>query len=209
MPLVLHRISIHELFAAEKISVALLQAKALLPFEPTECIVVCVGSDRSTGDCLGPLVGTGLLKQPRPGLRVYGTLDEPVHAGNLQAVIEGLSAALPGCGACDGEAFEADGDVMAPTKKRIPLIIGVDASLGHSNHVGTVAVGTGPLRPGAGVQKALPEIGHLFLTGTVNVGGFMDYMVLQNTRLSVVMKMADTMARGLLLALPRLYKYPR
>lgn len=209
MPLVLHRISIHELFAAEKISMALLQAKALLPFKPTECIVVCVGSDRSTGDCLGPLVGTGLSKQPRPGFRVHGTLDEPVHAGNLQAVIEGLSATPLQCTTCVEEALETEDDAVALAEKRIPLIIGVDASLGHSNHVGTVAVGTGPLRPGAGVQKTLPEIGHLFLTGTVNVGGFMEYMVLQNTRLSIVMKMADIISRGLLLALPRLYEYPR
>lgn len=207
-PFILHRISVHEFLAAEKICVALLQARALLPFDPTECVVVCVGSDRSTGDCLGPLVGTSLLKQPRPGLRVYGTLDEPVHAGNLQAVIDGLSAA-PSKGRPQPNASETDTNVMAPEAEGVPLIIAVDASLGHSDHVGTVAVGAGPLRPGAGVQKTLPEIGHLFLTGTVNVGGFMEYMVLQNTRLSVVMKMADAVSRGLALALPRLYGCPR
>jgi len=37
--------------------------------------------------------------------------------------------------------------------------------------------------------------------GVVNVGGFMEYFVLQNTRLSLVMRMADVIAEGLRLAL--------
>jgi putative sporulation protein YyaC len=207
-PFVLHRIWANEFLAAEKVCVALLQAKSSLPFEPEECFVICIGSDRSTGDALGPLVGTSLSKLGHPGFRVFGTLDEPVHAGNLHALAEvlpGSTGSLPLATeiACERMAFEAS------DSEKDPLIIAVDASLGNSNHVGTIAIGQGPLRPGAGVQKVLPEIGHLFLTGTVNVGGFMEYMVLQNTRLSLVMKMAELIARGLSLAIPRLYRTPK
>jgi hypothetical protein len=40
----------------------------------------------------------------------------------------------------------------------------------------------------------------MHITGVVNTGGFMDFLVLQSTRLSVVMKMADIIARGLHMA---------
>ncbi|MFP3381143.1 DUF1256 domain-containing protein, partial [Bacillus sp. SIMBA_069] len=52
----------------------------------------------------------------------------------------------------------------------------------------------GALKPGAGVGKELPPIGDASITGVVNVGGFMEYFVLQNTRLSLVMKMATQIA---------------
>jgi len=53
------------------------------------------------------------------------------------------------------------------------------------------------LSPGSGVNKNLPAIGHINITGIVNVGGFMEIMILQNTRLSVVMNMASLIANGL------------
>lgn len=41
------------------------------------------------------------------------------------------------------------------------------------------------------------------MTGIVNVGGFMEYFVLQNTRLSLVMNMANVIGDALHLALRR------
>ncbi|MGB4008573.1 MAG: DUF1256 domain-containing protein, partial [Bacillota bacterium] len=35
------------------------------------------------------------------------------------------------------------------------------------------------------------------ITGIVNVGGFMEYLVLQNTRLSLVIRMAEAIAGGI------------
>ena len=49
-----------------------------------EIILLCIGSDRSTGDSLGPLVGHKLSKYPLQQVSVYGTLEEPVHAANLE-----------------------------------------------------------------------------------------------------------------------------
>ena len=37
--------------------------------------------------------------------------------------------------------------------------------------------------------------------GIANVGGFMEYFVLQNTRLNLVMKMADIISQSLLVAI--------
>ena len=137
-------------------------------------LVLCIGTDRSTGDALGPLVGQRLQEAlPFWEGRVLGTLDCPIHAGNLADVLADLR--------CDTEE---------------PVIVAVDACLGRAESVGTVCIAPGPLLPGAGVNKSLPEVGVAHVTGTVNVGGFMEYFVLQNTRLHLVMSMAAVIAEG-------------
>ncbi|GGA46543.1 hypothetical protein GCM10007416_19620 [Kroppenstedtia guangzhouensis] len=139
-----------------------------------ELACICIGTDRSTGDSLGPLVGTQLEKMASPFLRVYGTLDEPVHAVNLENTLIQLNKEM-----------------------RNPRVIAVDACLGQLSSVGWIQVGNGPVRPGAGVNKQLPEVGQVHVTGIVNVAGFMEYFVLQNTRLSMVMKMAHVIASAI------------
>lgn len=134
-------------------------------------IVLCIGTDRSTGDSLGPLTGTSLSRLSLPQLNVYGTLDYPVHATNLAETIKDLQHSFVN-----------------------PYIVAIDASLGILESVGCITLADGPLKPGAGVHKDLPEIGEVHLTGIVNVGGFMEYMVLQNTRLYLVWKMAESIS---------------
>ncbi|RKO65526.1 spore protease YyaC [Desulfofundulus salinus] len=138
-------------------------------------VLLCIGTDRSTGDCLGPLVGTKLASSNQDLFAVYGTLDQPVHASNLQEKLD--------------EIYRVHQN---------PLVIAVDASLGSVDSVGFVTIGDGALHPGAGVNKKLPPVGEIHITGIVNVGGFMEYLVLQNTRLNLVMRMADVIAQGIL-----------
>ena len=160
--------------ASHKISKELL---GLLPIGKNQPIVfVCIGTDRSTGDSLGPLVGT-LLKEKKTStssFNVYGTLAEPIHAMNLE---ERLT-----------EIHKLHDD---------PFIIGIDACLGKVRSVGIVQIGEGPVKPGAGVNKDLPAVGNAHITGIVNVSGFMEFMVLQNTRLNLVLNMAKTIADGI------------
>ncbi len=141
-------------------------------------MILCIGSDRSTGDALGPLVGSLLLENGLERDRVIGDLAQPVHASNLRRTWGSLVRRRP-----------RDG------------ILAVDACLGRQESVGVITAGRGPLRPGAGVNKDLPAVGDIYLTGTVNVSGFMEYFVLQNTRLSVVVTMAERIANAVLLAL--------
>lgn len=137
-------------------------------------IFVCIGSDRSTGDSLGPLIGYKLINIRYDNVFVYGTLDNPVHAKNLTETI----------------------DIISYNHKN-PLIIAVDACLGTMEHVGYVCITDSPLKPGSGVNKNLPEIGEISITGIVNFGGIMDFLILQNTRLSSVMKIADLISLGI------------
>lgn len=137
-------------------------------------VFVCIGTDRSTGDSLGPLVGHKITSANYKGMYVYGNLENPVHAKNLEEIVSRISSE------CDK-----------------PFVIAIDACLGSMNHIGYVGIGTGPVRPGSGVNKDLPPIGDMFVTGIVNFGGFMDFLVLQNTRLHTVMKIADFIATGI------------
>lgn len=45
----------------------------------------CIGTDRSTGDALGPMVGEFLIEMGVDPEHVTGTLDDPLHALNLAA----------------------------------------------------------------------------------------------------------------------------
>ena len=78
--------------------------------EWSEIIFLCIGTDRVTGDCLGPYIGAQLSNHAFPMVHVYGTLSAPVHALNLT-------------------------DTMQEIQKRHPgsLIIAIDSSLGK-NH---------------------------------------------------------------------------
>lgn len=144
-------------------------------------IIICVGTDRSTGDSLGPLVGTQLNKFHLNGIHLYGTLDQPVHAMNLKDTLNSIH-----------DQFNN------------PFIIAIDACLGQLTSVGCIQVGNGPVKPGAGVNKDLPPVGNMHITGIVNVGGFMEYFVLQNTRLSIVMSMSEVIAKSFQVAISNL-----
>jgi len=73
-------------------------------------------------------------------------------------------------------------------------MIAIDACLGRLESVGAIVMDRGPVKPGTGVNKTLPPVGDLHITGIVNIAGYMEYLVLQNTRLSLVFRMARVIA---------------
>ncbi|WP_071396750.1 spore protease YyaC [Bacillus tuaregi] len=167
------RVNHNEQDAADKV------AKELFALMPTSLsnrpiVFVCIGTDRSTGDSLGPLIGTLLQERAPQSFHVYGTLENPIHALNLAEKLTEIK-----------------------TKHLNPFIIGIDACLGRLKSVGVIQIGSGPVKPGSGVNKDLPAVGDIHITGIVNVSGFMEYFVLQNTRLHLVMEMARTIADGI------------
>lgn len=137
-------------------------------------VFVCIGTDRSTGDSLGPLVGYKINNLRYKSVYVYGNLESPVHAKNLGEVMKQIYE----------ECYK-------------PFIVAIDACLGRMDHVGYITIGEGAIKPGSGVNKNLDPVGDMHVTGIVNFGGFMDFLVLQNTRLNLVMKMADLVSTGI------------
>ena len=85
-----------------------------------------------------------------------------------------------------------------------PFVIAIDAGLGKQSSVGYIDVKKGPLKPGTGVNKKLPEVGDMHITGLVNVGGYMEYLVLQSTRLSIVFKMAEIISTALYMSIDKI-----
>lgn len=132
--------------------------------------VVCIGSDKITGDSYGPLTGQLLLKAGVPGAAVYGSLEKPVHALCLAETLALL----------DGRA----------------LVIAVDACVGEADHVGCVLMGRGPLRPGGGLGKTLPEVGDIAISGVAAPDGDA-FRNLQNASLGMVYKMAEATAAAI------------
>ena len=169
------RIHIEEKEATKMLNSAIYkQINQLNYHSPKKLLILCIGTDRSTGDSLGPLTGTFLKKEKYLPAKVIGSLNKPVHASNLDDII------------CD---------IHKNFTK--PFIIAVDAGLGKQNSIGYIDVKKGALKPGTGVNKNLSEIGDMHITGLVNVGGYMEYLVLQSTRLSLVMNMAKTISKAL------------
>lgn len=144
-------------------------------------VFLCIGSDRATGDSLGPIIGHKLVQRRFRFISVYGTLEHPVHAKNLDEIIHLIYATYNN-----------------------PYIVAIDASLGKPSHIGYFTLAKGALKPGAGVGKELPDIGNLYVTGIVNLSGFLEHSLLQTTRLHTVMSLADHICSGIFYCLTKL-----
>ncbi|WNS42990.1 spore protease YyaC [Paenibacillus sp. MMS20-IR301] len=129
---------------------------------------LCIGTDRSTGDALGPLTGSRLLEYGFP--HVSGTLPTPCDADNLVKRI----AEIP-----EGQ-----------------IIIAVDACLGPPAALGYFFAAADPLRPAQSVGLVLPAVGDYSLAAIVDVNSPRPYRTLQTTPLYRVTVMADQIARA-------------
>jgi len=134
-------------------------------------VFACIGTDRSTGDAFGPLVGDRLRAI---GADVIGTLEEPLHALNLTHRLRQVGARTPN-----------------------PLVVAVDAALGPKERVGTICIHAGGINPGRAIGKRLDSVGEVSITATVNVatGGDRE-RTLQSTRLFFVARVAQIVATG-------------
>lgn len=151
-----------------------------IPFDHKNLVFCCIGTDRSTGDALGPLVGTWLSENPTFPYEVIGTLQQPLHALNLQQAVDSLEE--------------------SPIT---PFVVAIDACLGKLEKIGHIVIEKGPLFPGKAVKKELPPVGDISIKGIVNLGGFQEYSILQNTRLQLPYDMGKVLSRALLLAWQR------
>lgn len=155
----------------------------LITYKPMNIIFVCIGTDRSTGDCYGPLTGTFISKMQYQykNVKVYGTLEQPVHAVNLKKYIYSINL--------DAEQS---------------FIIALDASLGANERIGKMIIKDSPLLPGAGANKKLPAVGDMAITPIINIScesEALSYTVLSNTRLSLIYKLATITSSAIEMAM--------
>jgi putative sporulation protein YyaC len=145
------------------------------------CIAfVCIGTDRSTGDSLGPLIGYKISNLKYKNVFVHGTLENPVHAVNLRKTISQIK-----------------------TQYRGYRVIAVDACLGTSQSIGCIQIKEGSIQPGRGVGKRLSHVGDCSIVGIVDEAvesddyEYENYLRINNVRLGLVMKMSETIAKGI------------
>lgn len=149
----------------------------LKKFIDSKSVLVCIGTDRCIGDCLGPMVGTILRKNSYP-YPLYGTIDYPVHAINLPDVVYKVR-------------------FNHPSSK----IIAIDACLGNTSSIGDIILRRGAIHPGKGVGKKLPSVGDISIVGIVNYASDDDFASIHNIRLSLIMSMSEVIAQAVLKAL--------
>ena len=107
----------------------------------SDAIFVCIGTDRCTGDALGPWIGTLLSMHDLGDHIVYGTIKKPVHALTIEKTI--------------AEIKEKYNDRQ---------VIAIDAASGV--FTGYMRVKDEPILPGLGVGKTLPPVGDYSIVGT-------------------------------------------
>lgn len=107
----------------------------------SNAVFVCIGTDRCTGDSLGPLVGTMLSKYDLGDHIVYGTIKHPVHALTIEKTVQ--------------EIQEKYSDRQ---------VIAIDAASGLFS--GYMRVKDEPILPGLGVGKTLPAVGDYSIVAT-------------------------------------------
>jgi len=134
---------------------------------PEDIVFICIGTDQSTGDSFGPLVGSQLQSAGFPN--VIGTLAFPCDADRVQHEIKTL-------------------------QHQDKLVVAIDAGLGTANQIGSFIYSTEPLKPGSALGKTLSSIGSYSICAVVNCTGPKAYWKLQSTSLFQVMELATALA---------------
>lgn len=141
-----------------------------------DTVIVCVGTDKCIGDSLGPIVGSILIEK-NFSLPVFGTLQSPIHALNIEEKLKYINKLHPNA-----------------------LIIGIDACLGEENSIGEIHIRDYPIHPGKGVGKSLPEIGHISIIGIVDSSDSAVFFTNRSIRLYLIMEMAKVISNALISA---------
>lgn len=149
-------------------------AKKIKDYIKDNTIIICIGTDKCIGDCLGPLVGSLLVESNFP-LPVFGTLESPIHALNIQDKLDYIYKLYPNS-----------------------TIIGIDACLSDEDSIGEIHIRDYPIHPGKGVGKTLPEVGHYSIIGVVDSNDTALIFTNRSIRLYLIMEMAKIISKALL-----------
>lgn len=105
--------------------------------QDNQIIFVCIGSNKITGDCLGPLVGTYLkqnLKNEK-NIRIYGDMYSPINYTNINDIKNEVDTII--------KNKENNGNNY--------IIILIDSALGKN--VGEIIIDTGKVELGSALYK--------------------------------------------------------
>ena len=143
-----------------------------------DIVILCVGTDRITGDCYGPLVGSNLeelLKNDNiSNVNIYGTLENSINYNNIQDVLKNLNDNT--------------------------CVIVVDAALSKKENIGKIFISSGKTALGKGLKKSRIEIGDISIKSVIGkdckIPNY-NFKMLQNIPLNNVMKLAKITSEGI------------
>lgn len=138
-------------------------------------VIVCVGSDLSIGDSLGPLVGTELTRKLNGKAYVYGTLESPITALEINTVLKTINNLHP--------------------KSKILVI---DAAVGNEEDIGVIKLSDVGIKPGLGVNKDFEVLGDVSIIAIVAKKTENEKGLFLGTRLSFIKKISNVISYGIL-----------
>lgn len=152
-----------------------LSLRRVVPQSKFTPVILCIGSDLSVGDSLGPVTGTKLKEKLR-GINcyVYGTLAKPITAHEVKYMNEFLKSTHPDC-----------------------PVIAVDAAVGVAGDIGLIKIAKRAIKPGSGANKKLSKVGDISIMGIVAERSVFNYSLFSSTRLNIIYKMAEIIAEGI------------
>ena len=152
-----------------------LALKKIIPASDNAPVILCIGSDLSVGDSLGPVTGTK-LKEKLSNLNcyVYGTLSKPITAHEIKYMNEFLRCTHP----------------ASP-------VIAVDAAGGLAGDIGLIKVARRGIKPGSGANKKLSKVGDVSVMGIIAERSVFNYSLFSSTRLNVVYTMSEIISDGI------------
>lgn len=146
-----------------------------------EIIFLCVGTDRITGDCFGPLVGDNLINKFKQynisNIDIYGNLKENISYENISDKIK-----------------------IIKQKYKNPCIVVIDAALSNKENIGKIFVNNSKTILGNGLNKNKIEIGDISIKAVVAKNHKLpqyNFKILQNISLYVVMTLANIVSDGI------------
>ncbi len=147
----------------------------------SDLVFLCIGTDRMTGDCFGPLVGNRIkeaIVNNNINCTVYGDLENPLIYSDVDKSIKEISE-----------------------KCKNPCIIAIDAALSKESNIGKILVRKGGLRFGEAINKGRREVGNISIKAIIGRNYKREHKnmeLLQNTSLNFVMNLVDIVSEGIL-----------
>ena len=138
-----------------------------------ETVVLCIGSDKVSGDCLGPTVGTLLIEKHNVNAFVYGRIGRSVNSLNISDYVNFLN-----------------------DNHKDALIIAVDACLGKSGDVGKVKICDRGVSAGLAVGRNNKRVGDVAVLGIVGEAGSDNMSALLSVPYGSVYALAESVARS-------------
>lgn len=130
-------------------------------------VFLCLGSDKLVFDCLGPLVGSMLSKTDGFMGYVYGTMECPVTARQVETAIAFI------------RRFHFGAEVIV-----------VDSAVGRAEEIGKIKCFDHGLRPALGIDKEMRVVGDSCIMGIVTTKDRVRNLSTCNVKLGFVMQMA-------------------